>query len=108
MIQKVGGAAVATATPSARLVGTPAEAAPNLRLRVIDATVITEVTPVGYKVTGLAVEYNGVVDCQWPLGTARGRPAEMPVGGHENCPVMANRSAHQGLVASAMRGCMWG
>ena len=40
--------------------------------------------------------------CQWPIGTARGRPAELPAGGHENCPLMANRSAHQGLVASAM------
>ncbi len=35
--------------------------------------------------------------CQWPLGTARGWPAEMPAGGHGNCPVMANRSAHQGV-----------
>ena len=35
--------------------------------------------------------------CQWPFGTARGRPAEMPAGGHENCPLMANRSAHQGF-----------
>ncbi|WP_447946285.1 hypothetical protein [Microbacterium lacticum] len=36
-------------------------------------------------------------DCQWPIGTARGRPAEMPAGGHGNCPLMANRSAHQGV-----------
>ncbi|WP_448233019.1 recombinase family protein [Microbacterium lacticum] len=35
--------------------------------------------------------------CQWPIGTARGRPAEMPAGGHGNCPLMANRSAHQGV-----------
>ena len=32
--------------------------------------------------------------CQWPIGNAHGRPAELPAGGHENCPVMANRSAH--------------
>jgi predicted peptidase len=30
-------------------------------LHAIDATVLTEVTPVGYKVTGLAVEYDGIV-----------------------------------------------
>ena len=34
--------------------------------------------------------------CQWPIRTARRRPAEMPAGGHGNCPFMANRSAHQG------------
>lgn len=44
------------------------------------------------------------IDCQWPFGTARGRPAELPAGGHENCPFMANRSAHRGAVASAMVG----
>jgi adenylate kinase len=33
--------------------------------------------------------------CQWPIVCAHGRPAEMPAGGHENCPVMATRSAHQ-------------
>ncbi len=38
-----------------------------------------------------------VLWCQWPLRTAHGRPAEMPAGGHENCPLMANRSAHQGV-----------
>lgn len=37
------------------------------------------------------------VSCQWPIRSAHGRPAEMPAGGHENCPVMANRSAHQGF-----------
>jgi deazaflavin-dependent oxidoreductase (nitroreductase family) len=42
--------------------------------------------------------------CQWPVGTARRRPAELPAGGHGNCPRMANRSAHRGLVALAMRG----
>ena len=35
--------------------------------------------------------------CQGPVGTARGRPAELPAGGHGNCPVMASRSAHQGF-----------
>ena len=35
--------------------------------------------------------------CQWPIRTAHGRPVEMPAGGHENCPLMANRSAHLGF-----------
>jgi hypothetical protein len=35
--------------------------------------------------------------CQWPIRTAHWRPAEMPAGGHENCPLMANRSAHLGF-----------
>ena len=43
-------------------------------------------------------------NCQWSFVSARRRPAEMPAGGHENCPVMANRSAHQDSVASAMFG----
>lgn len=34
--------------------------------------------------------------CQWPFRTARRRPAELPAGGHGNCPLMANRSAHLG------------
>jgi len=33
--------------------------------------------------------------CQWPIVCAHGRPAKMPAGGHENCPLMAMRSAHQ-------------
>ena len=33
--------------------------------------------------------------CQWPIVCAHGRPAEMPAGGHEYCPVMAMRSAHR-------------
>ena len=36
-----------------------------------------------------------VAVCQWPIVCAHGRPAEMPAGGHENCPLMATRSAHQ-------------
>ncbi|WP_345000830.1 hypothetical protein, partial [Agromyces bauzanensis] len=27
--------------------------------------------------------------CQWPFRTARRRPAELPAGGHGNCPLMA-------------------
>ena len=42
--------------------------------------------------------------CQWPIGTARRRPAELPAGGQGNCPLMANRSAHQSLAALAMLG----
>lgn len=38
-----------------------AAAAHGRELRAIDATVLTKVTPVGYKVTGLAIEYDGVV-----------------------------------------------
>ena len=38
-----------------------------------------------------------VLHCQWPIRTAHRRPAEMPAGGHGNCPFMANRSAHQGV-----------
>ena len=49
----------------------------------------------------LAVEM--IDECQWPIVSAHGRPAELPAGGHENCPVMANRSAHRGSVALAMR-----
>ncbi|WP_292829002.1 rhodanese-like domain-containing protein, partial [Microbacterium sp.] len=29
------------------------------------------------------------LECQWPFRTARGRPAELPAGGHGNCPLMA-------------------
>jgi transposase len=35
--------------------------------------------------------------CQRPRETAHGRPVEVPTGGHEKCPSMANRSAHQGF-----------
>jgi predicted peptidase len=38
-----------------------AERAEGREIRAIDATVITEVTPVGYKVTGVAIEYNRIV-----------------------------------------------
>jgi len=34
--------------------------------------------------------------CQWPVRSAHLRPVEMPAGGHEDCPLMANRSAPQG------------
>lgn len=58
----------------------------------------------GWDVTEVAVEALRVVPvhpaeggCQWPLRTAHGRPAEMPAGGHENCSVIATRSAHQGV-----------
>ena len=44
-----------------------------------------------------AARIHAVHKCQWPIGTARRRPAELPAGGHENCPVMANRSAHLGV-----------
>jgi hypothetical protein len=31
--------------------------------------------------------------CQWPMGSAQGRPGEVPAGGHENCPPADTRSA---------------
>ena len=31
--------------------------------------------------------------CQWPIGTAQWRPAELPAGGHENCPPADTSSA---------------
>ena len=37
----------------------------------------------------------GFRPCQWPIVCAHGRPAKMPAGGHENCPLMATRSAHR-------------
>ena len=46
---------------------------------------------------GYLAFYESALDCQWPIRSAHGQPAEMPAGGHENCPVMANRSAHQGF-----------
>lgn len=42
-----------------------------------------------------------VVRCQWPFRSANGRPAEMPAGGHENVPRMAN---HRRLVARRTLG----
>lgn len=41
--------------------GAAAEPAHGRDIHAIDATVITEVTPVGYKVTGLAIEYDRIV-----------------------------------------------
>src|SRR5262249_13716923 len=35
--------------------------APGRDIQAVDATVITEVTPVGYKVIALAIEYDGIV-----------------------------------------------
>ncbi len=32
-------------------------------------------------------------ECQWPIGSARGRTVELPAGGQQNCPVMAIRTA---------------
>ena len=32
-------------------------------------------------------------DCQWPVGSARWRTVELPVGGQQNCPLVANRFA---------------
>ncbi|WP_427007334.1 helix-turn-helix domain-containing protein [Pseudarthrobacter sp. H2] len=42
-----------------------------------------------------ALESDRAPKCQWPIVCAHGRPAKMPAGGHENCPVMATGSAHQ-------------
>jgi hypothetical protein len=32
--------------------------------------------------------------CQWPIRSAHWRPIEAPARDHEECPSMANRSAH--------------
>ena len=58
-------AAVAASVALATLAPAPAHAS-GPQPRIVDSTVITEVTPLGYKVTGLALEYDGVID----LGTA--------------------------------------
>ena len=57
------GIALTVALPA---VGAPAAAADppsaiGREVQAVDATVIAEVTPVGYKVTGLAIEYDGIV-----------------------------------------------
>ena len=31
--------------------------------------------------------------CQWPIVSARRRSVDLPVGGHQNCPLMANGTA---------------
>jgi predicted peptidase len=58
-------AVVAAGVAFAALAPAPAQASAP-QPRIIDTTVITEVTPLGYKVTGLALEYDGAID----LGTA--------------------------------------
>lgn len=45
----------------------------------------------------IELPYAQAARCQWPIRTAHGWPAEVPAGGHENCPLMANRSAHLGF-----------
>ena len=44
-----------------------------------------------------AVQTGGNAGCQWPIVCAHGRPAKMPVGGHENCPLMANEICPPGV-----------
>lgn len=44
----------------------------------------------------------GLMVCQRPVGTAHGRPAEVPAGGHENCPFAARSSAHWVVVDPAV------
>jgi hypothetical protein len=51
-----------------------------------------KVTPSALAVRAMRL---GRLTCQWPIVCAHGRPASMPAGGHENCPLMATRSAHQ-------------
>ena len=34
-----------------------------------------------------------IASCQWPVGSAQWRTAELPGGGQQNCPVVANRTA---------------
>jgi hypothetical protein len=40
------------------------------------------------------MEVLAVEECQWSLVSARPRSVDVPAGGQQNCPVMANRSAH--------------
>ena len=35
--------------------------------------------------------------CQGPTGSARGRSVELPIGGHRNCPLVANGSAQSSV-----------
>ncbi|PZF86666.1 PHB depolymerase family esterase [Jiangella anatolica] len=57
------GLALALVAGGAAATGTAATAAPDggRDVRAVDATVITEVTPVGYKVVAVAIEYDGIV-----------------------------------------------
>ena len=35
--------------------------------------------------------------CQWPVGSAQWRTAELPSRGQQNCPFVANRFAHSSV-----------
>ena len=35
--------------------------------------------------------------CQWPVGSAQWRPAELPSGGQQNCPLAARCSARSSV-----------
>lgn len=63
-----------------------AEAAGGREPHAVDATAIAEVTPVGYKVTGLAIEYDGIVRSSVDTGAFEvtvtlSRPDADPVSG---------------------------
>lgn len=83
-------AAVATAVLTTMLLGAGvAQAAPSTeQVKALDATVITEVTPLGLKVTGLAVEYNATLgfgsdidESSFVVASTLNRPGVSPVSG---------------------------
>ena len=45
--------------------------------------------------------YEDPETCQRSVGIAHWRPAEVPAGGHENCPFAARSSAHRVVVVLA-------
>jgi len=42
---------------------------------------------------GTGLPASGYHECQRSIGSARGRTVDLPAGGHQNCPVMASRTA---------------
>ncbi len=38
-----------------------------------------------------------LAQCQWPVGSAQWRTVELPVGGQQNCPVVARCSARSSV-----------
>ncbi|RXZ72371.1 hypothetical protein [Agromyces albus] len=87
---RVAVAATTALTSTTLGVGT-AYAAPDKdpQIKAIDSTVIAEVTPIGYKVTGLAIEYSGPLDfgsteidtSSFAVGVTLSRPGVEPLTG---------------------------
>ena len=47
-----------------------------------------------FRFAALVILGDAIVRCRWPWETARRRSRDLPVGGQENCPLVAMRSAH--------------